>query len=138
MPVAIDPGEVDALGEAMRDLLAAVQALREDPPDPGPARVRAIVALDALTAARKRLAQDMVKEMLATGVTDFAEGPWTISVRPGRTTVAILDADAVPAEFRRSIPDQTRIRKHLDRDGVAVNWASLETGAPYLEIRSKK
>lgn len=137
MPVAIDPGEVDALGEAMRDLLAAVQTLREDPPDPGPARVRAIVALDALTAARKRLANDMVKEMLQHGVTDFAEGPWTIAVRPGRTTVAILDRDAVPPSLCRSIPDTMAVRKHLDKH-PETNWASLEQGAPYLEIRSKK
>lgn len=134
---AIDNAEIDAINEAVRDLNQALVALLADPPDAGPARVRAIVALEALENARRRLARDMVKEMLATGVTQFKEGLWSVSVRPGRVTCSIEDPRAVPPMFRRETPDIPAIRRHLEQH-PSTNWATLQQGEPFLEIRTKR
>lgn len=134
---AIDAAEVRAIQDAVRELQTALQALAADPADAGPARVRAIIAIEALEQARKRLCQDMVREMLETGVEQFREGLWTISVRPGRVTATILDAEAVPAEFHKTVPDTTHIRRHLVKHGE-TNWAALNHGEPYLEIRTSR
>lgn len=134
---AIDPGEADAINNAVSELLDALARLQSDPIDPGPYRVRAIVAIEALEAAKKRLQRDMVKEMLETGVTSFDEGPWRISVQSGRVTVQIIDQDAIPKPFRREVPDTSMIRRYVEKH-PEVNWATLETGQPYLVIRNRK
>ena len=134
---AIEPGEVAAIGDAVKELMLAIDRLRDDPIDPGPYRVRAIVAIEALEQARKRLSRDMVKEMIETGVTSFDEGPWKVSVQAGRVTVNIIDQDAVPAPFKREVPDTSMIRRYIDKH-PEVNWATLETGQPYLVIRSRR
>lgn len=137
MTTAIEPGEVDAIGDAIRELTGAIDRLRNDPIDPGPYRVRAIVALEALEAAKKRLQRDMVKEMLETGVTSFEEGPWTVSVQAGRKTVNVIDPDAIPSPFLKSVPDTSMIRRYIDKH-PEVNWATVETGQPFLVIRSRR
>ena len=134
---AIEPGEVAAIGDAVKELMGAVDRLRDDPIDPGPYRVRAIVAIEALEKARKRLANDMVKEMLETGVTSFEEGPWTVAVQAGRVTVNIIDHDAIPSPFLKSVPDTSMIRRYLDKNPT-TNWAVLETGAPFIVIRTRR
>jgi len=58
----------------------------------------------------------------------------TASMARGRTSLDILEADKVPAEFRTEI-DKAQLAKAL-KDGREVAGAQLKTGADYLVLRT--
>jgi hypothetical protein len=119
------------LGDALRNLRAAPElALAMEP------AVSALLALDALAEARKRLSRDLAKAMLAEGCEQFRDGPRTVSACAGRVSVTLVDANAVPKAMRKLVPDLAVIRPYLE-DHPECNWGTLESGEPYITIRTK-
>lgn len=64
----------------------------------------------------------------------------TYTIQKGRDHVVINDTASVPAEYchqpKQPLPDMKRIADAL-KAGERINWASLETGAPSLSIRTR-
>jgi hypothetical protein len=76
--------------------------------------------------------------MDALGITKHTQSEYTASIQPGRQSLVVTDEAALPEEYFvvTKSPDIAKIKAAL-ADGVVVDGAEMQTGAPILTVRSK-
>ena len=72
------------------------------------------------------------------GLQKHAEADFTASVRVGSQKAVVVDEDAVPAEYKKTVVsvDKTAINQAV-KDGVVVPGVEMSNGLPSLSIRTK-
>lgn len=83
-----------------------------------------------------RLKQHLFASMKATGKLKFKTDLFSFGIQKngGRKPLRILDETAVPVEFCKRIPDNSKIRESLEA-GEVLSFAVLEEAGEHLRIR---
>lgn len=133
-------GETDALEIVRR--LVRYSMEQQSLADAAEARVRALEARQARFEQRVAAARITARDMLeALGIAKVTAEDFTVSVRPGKPTVQIVEPERIPEEFVRVVTtrtvDKPLVKAALDR-GETVEGACWSNGAqPVLSVRSK-
>ena len=128
-------GETDAI-DALRDLVrlrVEVELYAAGAKDAAQLYLERVRRMNARKDAITRAMGDILD---ATGQQKLAFDLATVSRTKARQSCVIADADAIPSQLCKRVPDSAAIKKQLEA-GEDVPGARLEFGQPGLTVRVK-